>query len=50
MDGEVTIDTAKPDSTARSDLTAVLALTIVGLGLRFIVTRSIWLDEVSLTR
>jgi uncharacterized membrane protein len=45
MDGEVTIDPAKPDTTARSDLTAVLALTIVGLGLRFIVTRSIWLDE-----
>jgi uncharacterized membrane protein len=45
MDGEVTIDPAKLDSTARSDLTAVLALTIVGLGLRFIVTRSIWLDE-----
>jgi uncharacterized membrane protein len=45
MDGEVTIDPAKPHTTARSDLTAVLALTIVGLGLRLIVTRSIWLDE-----
>jgi uncharacterized membrane protein len=45
MDGEVTIDPAKPDTTARSDLTAVLALTVAGLGLRLIVTRSIWLDE-----
>ena len=45
MDGEVTIDPAKPHTTARSDLTAVLALTIAGLGLRLVVTRSIWLDE-----
>ena len=45
MDGEVTIDPVKPYSTARSDLTAVLALAVVGFGLRLVVTRSIWLDE-----
>jgi uncharacterized membrane protein len=51
MDGEVIIDPVKPHPTARSDLTAVLALTIAGLGLRLIVTRSIWLDEaISITQ
>jgi uncharacterized membrane protein len=45
MDGEVTTDPAKPHTTARSDLTAVLVLVMVGFGLRLLVTRSIWLDE-----
>jgi uncharacterized membrane protein len=51
MDREVTIEPAKPQRTARSDLTAVLVLAVVGFGLRLMVTRSIWLDEaISITQ
>jgi uncharacterized membrane protein len=45
MDGEVSTVPAKPRTTARSDLTAVLVLVVIGFGLRLLVTRSIWLDE-----
>jgi uncharacterized membrane protein len=45
MDGEVTTEPAKPHTTARSNLTAVLLLVVLGFGLRLLVTRSIWLDE-----
>jgi uncharacterized membrane protein len=41
----VTANPAKSHTTARSDATAVLGLIVVGLGLRLLVTRSIWLDE-----
>jgi uncharacterized membrane protein len=41
----VTANPPESHTTARSDAPAVLALMIVGLGLRLLVTRSIWLDE-----
>jgi uncharacterized membrane protein len=41
----VTANPAKSHSRQRSDATAILALIVVGLGLRLLVTRSIWLDE-----
>jgi uncharacterized membrane protein len=45
MDGEVTASASRPQTKRRSDVAAILALSLVGLGLRFMVSRSIWLDE-----
>jgi 4-amino-4-deoxy-L-arabinose transferase-like glycosyltransferase len=41
----VTTSAVGPREKHRSDVAAVLALSLLGLGLRFMVTRSIWLDE-----
>jgi uncharacterized membrane protein len=41
----VTASAAGPREKHRSDVVAVLALSLVALGLRLMVTRSIWLDE-----
>ena len=41
----MTANPAESYPRARSDVTTVLGLIVVGLGLRLLVTRSIWLDE-----
>jgi uncharacterized membrane protein len=47
----VTANPPESHTTGRSDAAALLALIIVGLGLRLLVSRSIWLDEaISITQ